>query len=228
MVDEDYARSVIKTRLEDLKAEHFGHWPEPVILHRKDIVNKLGPFEILRNPVYEQRFNDAILALFKSLDFHVITVMIDKHAHREKYKIWWVHPYHYCMEVIIEKYAQWLIRQGGKGDVAAEARTPKMDKKLKKAFRYFYRNGTKYVEKAEMQSLLTSSELKLYRKKDDIAALQLADLIAHPSAAYTKARQNNEGLPQTFGARIAEILVYNKYDRSYWGKIYGYGTKWLP
>ena len=140
-----------------------------------------------------------------------------------------MHPYHYCMEVIIEKYARWLIRQEGKGDVAAEARTPKMDKKLKKAFGYFYRNGTQYVNKHTMQSLLTSSELKLYRKKDDVAALQLADLIAHPSAAYTKARQNNENLPQNFGARIAGILVDSKYDRSPWGKkIKGYGTKWLP
>ena len=38
MIDEDYARTVVVPTFNKLKSEHFGHWPYPVIFHRKDIV----------------------------------------------------------------------------------------------------------------------------------------------------------------------------------------------
>jgi hypothetical protein len=229
MIKEKYARSTVRPAFEGLKNKHFSHWPEqPVILHRKDIVNRLGPFEVLKDEEKSEAFNQDILTFLKKTHFHVITVMIDKHAHKEKYKVWRAHPYHYCMEVIIEKYAQWLVRNNGTGDVVAEARDRKSDKKLKKAFRYFYKNGTGYVKNTRMQSLLTSPELKLYPKTENIAALQIADLIAHPSAASIKAWANKEPAPVNFGGQISKILIDEKYDRSWIGKINGYGRKWLP
>lgn len=229
MINEDYARSVVAPSLSSLKAEHFSHWPDqPVILHRKDIVNKRGPFETLRNQENEKKFNEAILTLFKSLDYCVITVMIDKYAHKEKYRVWHAHPYHYCMEVIIEKYAQWLKRQGGEGDVVAESRDKKSDKKLTTAFKYYYKNGTRYVKKDEMQLRITSNELKLYPKTAGMAVLEIADLIAQPSAVCLKALQNKEDRPNNFGSQIAKILLDSKYDRSWLGKTKGYGRKWLP
>ena len=106
------------------------------------------------------------MELFESLKYSVITVMIDKFAHKEKYRVWQAHLYHYCMEVILEKYAQWLKRQSGKGDVVAESRDRKSDKKLTKAFKYFYKNGTRFVKKNEMQFRITSNELKLYPKTE--------------------------------------------------------------
>ena len=123
MVRESYARKHIHPFVEALKDKHFSHWPDqPVILHRKEIVNKEGPFEILKNPVKEEEFNEDLLKLLTRVKFRVITVVIDKYAHKEKYRVWRAHPYHYCMEVIVEKFAQWLERQDGIGDVVAEAR----------------------------------------------------------------------------------------------------------
>ena len=228
MIDEDYARTVVVPTFNKIKSEHFGHWPHPVIFHRKDIVNKVGPFAVLQDPEKEKKFNSAILSAIAALNYTVITVMIDKHAHKEKYSKWLAHPYHYCMEVITEKYAQWLIRKNGVGDVVAEARTAQVDKKLKNAFRYYYRNGTRFIKKDKMQSLIASHELKVFRKEKNIAALQLSDLLAHPSAASLKAIRFNEPLPKNFGGMVADILIRQKYDRSWFGKIDGYGRKWLP
>jgi hypothetical protein len=78
------------------------------------------------------------------------------------------------------------------------------------------------------QQHLTSKELKLKNKADNIAGLQLADLIAHPSFKATLLRQKGEPLPDNFGGRVAAILEGGKYRCSPAGKIDGWGRKWLP
>ena len=52
--------------MEKLKQKHFPHNPdEPVILHRKDIINRIGPFWRLRDEVKEKAFDDDLLGFFK-------------------------------------------------------------------------------------------------------------------------------------------------------------------
>ncbi|HEX3525560.1 MAG TPA: hypothetical protein VH988_00710 [Thermoanaerobaculia bacterium] len=75
---------------------------------------------------------------------------------------------------------------------------------------------------------LTSKELKLKKKIDNIAGLQLADLIAYPSFKATVARRNGRDLPGDFGGQIAKILEEGKYRCSPQGRIEGWGRKWLP
>lgn len=82
--------------------------------------------------------------------------------------------------------------------------------------------------KEVFQERLTSKELKLKRKADNIAGLQIADLIAYPSFKATMLRQKREALPQDFGGKIAAILESGKYRCSPTGRIDGWGRKWLP
>ena len=65
-------------------------------------------------------------------------------------------------------------------------------------------------------------------KRANVAGLQLADLIAHPSFRATLARREHSPLPNTFGSKIEDILESSKYVRSYGGQIDGYGKIWLP
>jgi hypothetical protein len=65
-------------------------------------------------------------------------------------------------------------------------------------------------------------------KANNIAGLQLADLLAHPSFKYILCRRQKVAQPQTFGAQIAQILVNEKYLRSESGNLDGWGCKWLP
>jgi hypothetical protein len=70
-------RSIFHPKFEELKQKHFPHNPdEPVILHRKDIINKHGPFWRLRDPEKEKAFNEDLLSLFNEMEFTVITVVI--------------------------------------------------------------------------------------------------------------------------------------------------------
>lgn len=65
--------------VEAIKTRYFASHPdEPLILHRKELVNKRYPFHQLRDPEIEQRFNEELLALLRELDYTVITTVIDK------------------------------------------------------------------------------------------------------------------------------------------------------
>jgi len=79
-----------------------------------------------------------------------------------------------------------------------------------------------------IQALLSSKKLKIKPKDRNITGLQLADLIAHPSALYVRQRLNGESFRNTFGNRIVEILVESKYHRDNSGLIVGRGIKFLP
>ena len=82
--------------------------------------------------------------------------------------------------------------------------------------------------RSKFSKYLTSKQLKVKLKSNNIAGLQLADLLAYPSYKATLARHNDEKLPENFGGKIARILEESKYSRNSRGQIRGWGQKWLP
>jgi len=216
-------------RLEDLKRRFFGSHPDnPIILHRKDLVNARPPFQCLRDPPTRTKFDSELLQLLAELDYVVITVVIDKQAHVEQYRVWRYDPYHYCMKVLLERYVMWLQGIRAEGDVMAESRGGKEDRRLKASFLGLTEAGTEHIGVETFQRWLTSKQLKVKPKSNNIAGLQLADVIAHPSFKAVQARRGRVALPNTFGGRIASLLEEQKYRRSPNGRIEGWGTKWLP
>lgn len=224
-----YVADTVFQTIENLKQTHFSSHPdEPVILHRKELVNKRHPFQSLRDPVIEQAFNRDLLNILESLDYVVITVVIDKLEHSQRYQVWRFDPYHYCLAVLVERYVLWLSAQQSMGDVMAESRGGKEDRRLKASFNRVFIDGSNFIGPEVFAAHLTSRQLKVKPKSNNIAGLQLADLIAHPSFKATLARRNNQQLPRNFGGIIATILEESKYNRSPAGKIRGWGRKWLP
>src|SRR5579883_1661964 len=226
----EYARANAYPALEQIKADFFGSHPdEPVILHRKELKEKKLPFRALRDPDTEARFNDALLAYLSGLDCTVITVVIDKLEHLNRYTVWRYHPYHYCLEVLVERYVNFLRTGTRKGDVMAEARGGKPDMRLEKAFARLYDNVTDNISRGLIQRVITSKKLKIKPKSANVTGLQVADMFAHPSAMYVRALHSAGVAPDRFGANIVQLLLESKYRRSGWsGKIEGYGIKWLP
>jgi hypothetical protein len=229
VIELDYVDTKVAPQLEALKRRFFRtHVDEPVILHRKELVNRQYPFQSLRDSAVEKAFNADLLGLLKSLDYTTITVVIDKYEHLQRYKVWRYDPYHYCQEVLLERYVLWLEHQSATGDVMAESRGGREDRRLKESFQRIWRDGTPYVSAAQLASRLSSKQLKVKTKANNIAGLQLADLLAHPSFKYVLCRRQKVAQPQTFGAKIAQILVNQKYLRNEGGTLDGWGCKWLP
>lgn len=225
----DYVQATVFPSIEDLKQRYFGSHPDdPIILHRKELVNKKPPFNSLQDPKIEQAFNGELMQLVDALDYIVLTVVIDKLEHQTRYQVWRFDPYHYCLMILVERYVLWLDSKQACGDVMAESRGGKEDRRLKDSFERVYEKGTDYIQPDKLAACLTSRQLKVKPKSNNIAGLQLADLIAHPSFRATLARHNNESLPGNFGGQIAQILEKSKMYRSPSGRINGWGRKWLP
>lgn len=229
IVSLDHARVVVHPQIDDLKNRYFeSHPDDPVILHRKDLVNQRRPFDALLDPDVKAAFDADLLGLIRNLDYTVITAVIDKLEHLNRYGGWAYDPYHYCLVVILERYALWLGEHVAQGDVMAESRGGGEDRRLKDEFARIFQSGTPNIAHDAFVRRFTSSQLKVKPKSLNVAGLQLADLVAHPSFIATKARHEGRPLPANFGGSVSQILEATKYRRSYQGRIDGYGRKWLP
>ncbi len=111
-----------------------------------------------------------------------------------------------------------------------ERRGGREDSKLKDSYARLYEHGTDNIPPERWHERLTSRELKVKPKSANIAGLQLADLIAHPSRREVLIEyQLIVDDRDTFGDRICAILRQSKYHRNRrTGQIEGYGKKLLP
>jgi hypothetical protein len=176
-----YVESVIFPELEVLKSTYFrSHPDDPVVLHRKEMVNQKHPFEALGEEQIRNRFNKDLLAMLERWEYTVITVLIDKLEHKQKYSSWQFDPYHYGLMIMIERYVLFLEEKNAKGDAMAESRGGKDDRRLKDSFERLIERGTEYIDFQRFMNSLTSKQLKVKSKLNNIAGLQLADIIAHP------------------------------------------------
>lgn len=231
ILESDYTLGTLQPEMDQLKRGFFQRDPdEPVIFHRKEMVNRRPPFHPLQNPQVEKAFNTSLLTALARWDYSVVTVVIDKRAHRDRYQVWQFHPYHYCLTVLLERFVLFLYDGDHRGDVMVESRGGKEDRKLKESYARLYHRGTDYISPERWQERLTSCELKVKPKKANIVGLQLADLIAHPSRREVLIEN---GLlvddRDIFGDQICAILRQSKYLRDRrTGSIQGYGKKLLP
>lgn len=85
IIDLDYVAAVDAPSIEEVKRTFFGSHPDdPVILHRKELVNKKPSFDSLRDLAVEQAFNDRLLGMLRDPDYTVITTVIDKLEHQQR------------------------------------------------------------------------------------------------------------------------------------------------
>lgn len=219
-----YIREVIHPQMEALKAKYFhSHPDEPLIFHRKELVNARYPFHILRDPQTRSDFDMELLQLLSNWEYAVVSICLDKKAHKDKYTTWRYHPYHYCLMILLERFTFFLEQFNATGDVLAEARGKTEDMKLKESFARLSREGTEYIKPTRFQAVLTSRQLKVKPKSNNISGLQLADLLAHPSRNEILDENGLlEGSIAPFAQRIIRILqdkYYHREDRTFGKKF---------
>jgi hypothetical protein len=221
----------LKQRMDALKIEAFG--TSDVVLHRREILDKLPPFHTLNNRDIRARFDAAIMALFDDAQYTALAVQIDKQAHIDKYLVWHFQPYHYCLTCIVERYVLWLKDHSApgrmlQGDVMAEWRGINPNMQLERSYARLYHKGTDNVSPAVMRTYLSSSQIKIEKKEANIAGLQLADLLANPASRYMICRKTKERMTAPFSREVMKILLKSKLRRGPKGRIDGYGLKVLP
>ena len=217
----DYVKSVLHPQMEALKAKYFDYHPDdPIVFHRKEMVNALSPFQNLKDPDIRAKFDSELLTLLRSWQYVVISVCLDKKKHKETYTTWRYDPYHYCLAILLERYVLFLERVDAHGDTMAESRGGKEDIRLKDSFHRLWKNGTDYIHADDFHKTLTSKQLKVKPKANNISGLQLADLLAHPSRNEILYEQD---LLHTRLAPFAKLIIkilQLKYDRQF-DRVFG-------
>ncbi len=177
---ETYRRS-FHPAVEALKQKHFPHDPDnPIVLHRREIVNRSGYAWRLRDPAARKAFNEDLLQFLRDQDYRLIAVVMDKKNHVERYGDAAFHPYHYSLAILLERYCGLLNYLNAKGDVMVERRGKREDALLMRAYEALYDFGTWYRGPEFFRSALTSRNIKIKSKEANIAGLQIADLLAYP------------------------------------------------
>jgi len=225
----NHARDYLVPAFDRIKADVLNQDPDaPICFHRVDIRNCRGPFESLSNANTREEFDRRILQVMSDADFRVITALIDKQWMTTQTHWEQTHPYHFLMEIIVEKYAHFLRRMNSVGDIMPEARGNDQDGALQREFYRYRLMGTRFADHSLTRTRIPSSNLKFRTKKNNIAGLQLCDLIAHPSHFTIRQNLRHPVHLGQFCEKVSEILIRQKYDRSYYGDVRGYGFKHLP
>lgn len=227
--DTQYYKEVFHPAFEAFKQKHFPHNPdEPVVLHRKELINKSGSFWRLMDKEKEEAFNEDFLKLLADSDFKVISVVIDKQAHIARYGELALHPYHFCLTALMERYCGLLNFSNTKGDLLAESRGGHEDMQLKEAYKNVYESGTTFRKDDFFQKSLSSKEIKIKPKSSNIAGLQLADLLAHPCKHQILfENKKTDKVGGSYAQKICEVID-KKYNKHYYNnKIEGYGRVFI-
>ncbi len=195
------------------------------VLHRDDIVNQRGVFTKLNNDEVKREFNKSFISLFKDLDYTICAIVLDKKTHAEKHQQTAYHPYHYCLNILLERYTFCLEENNAIGDVIAETRGEREDLALKEAYKNFYESGTYYRHPYNIQKFLTSKELKIKGKEKMIAGLEFADLLTLATKLdILQSYGRFPALRENFLKTVVDN-IQSKYRCSAEGAVKGFGKK---
>lgn len=171
------AQNDLRPRIEKLKTTLTGDIDNDFSLHRDEAMNRSNEFSALHDPSIEESWNDQIIDLLSKLDYIIFTTVIDKVNHMSAYREP-NHPYYYCLNLMLERYAKFLHSTGGVGDVMIESRGEREDIALKDQYSRIFNYGTDFYAPSYFSSVFTSKDIKVKGKASHIPGLELADLLA--------------------------------------------------
>jgi hypothetical protein len=213
IIDKDYESSLEKV-FQAFKQKLFG--TKDIILHTADITRNRNGFEKLKDSSFRQQFYSEINQLIDNLDFKIVACAIRKVHHLEKYGLEALDPYLLSLNVLLERFYFELKYKETNGYIIAESRHETLDNELELAFLNLKISGTLYVSGTNIKNRINAFNIR--DKKENIAGLQLADLVVTPVGRYVLGKKIKEDF------RIIE----RKFRRFSWGGYKGPGLVILP
>lgn len=215
--------------LEDLKQRYFGGHPDdPVILHRAEIVKRAPPYDTLLDPALAERFGRELMDSLRTWEYTAFTAVVDKIDLAAIFPTIKPDPYHRSVELLVTRFAEWLDARQAEGDVFAESRGGNEDNRMKEHFRQLMATARTIYPEGPLATRLTSREIKVKPKSNNVAGLQLADLLAHPAMLAMVDARTGRGRRADYGGQVVEVLEAVKYARDALGTIEGIGRLWIP
>ena len=207
-----YYTATVEPLVQTLKQKHFSR--TDIIFRSYDIRKQKNDFVSLVDKRKREAFSQDVNNLLSKLEFSIIAAAINKQHLKEQY-VDPDNPYHLCFRFILERSIMFLGRQKEQLMLRIESRETHNDRKLAQEYETF-RVGDSRFTKEEIQSKL--SDLSFNKKSQNIAGMQIADLVAYPIGkwAMDKKRENE----------AFEVIKSKIHSKD--GKYLGYGLKVFP
>ena len=209
IVDKEYADGPLTEAFGDFKHRMFGR--TDIVLHTADIVRTRNGFEALKDNEFRAHFYTELNALMQELRYLVVACVIHKLTYPCLYEPYQPDLYHLSFDALVEMFRHDIgdVRNGG--TIVAEKRQPALDQELQRHWLDLQISGNRYVKGDVIRSRIQALDLR--GKKENIAGLQLADLVVSPVGRRAM------GKPDKSDWNIVE----QKLRRSRGGRIGDYG-----
>lgn len=214
IMDQAYAEGPLTDAMNAFKREMFGR--TDIVLHTADITRNRNGFERLQDPLFRKRFCECLNSLMLDLRYTVVACAIRKNDHLARYGVAALDPYLLSLDVLVERFCFDIGRIAGGGVIVAEKRDPTLDRQLELAWLNLKIQGTQYLRATVVEQRIVA--LNLRAKQDNIAGLQLADLVVSPIGRHLLGKPDNDDWR----------IVNSKLRRSRAGRVEGYGLVVLP
>jgi hypothetical protein len=209
LVDEQYHDTELTDKLNQFKIRHFGD--SKIVLHSQEMTHPQNA----SNPLYV-RFMDAVFRrkfyadfdrLLESIDIQIVACVILKNNHFAKYGLEAKDPYLLSFDNLLNRLLFELDDQQ-RGRIVAESRNSILDSQLEIAYLTARVEGTNKVQPAEIKLKLDSG-LQFRRKVDNIAGLQIADMVATPIARYYMQKLERPGNQLAYKTVFTKVRSIN-------------------
>ena len=214
IVDEDYAEGPLREAFDGFKRRTFGR--TDIVLHTADIVRNRNGFEKLEDVQFRNQFYEGLNSLVTELDFIVVACAIRKNDHFRHYGAAAIDLYRISLHKLAELFCDEIgdVRNGGM--IIAESRNAMLDQELEYSWSTLRRRGAGYSGAEMIRDRIRS--LTLCEKRENIAGLQLADLVVSPIGRHILGRPDRDDW----------LIVEQKLRRGPGGIVEGYGLVSLP
>jgi len=214
IVDLEYAEKVMEPALTAFKEEIFG--TADMILHTSDITRNRNGFECLKDVAVRSRFYDRLNRLMDELEYKVVACVVRKEEHLQRYGVAALDPYMLSLDILVERFSMEIGNVQNGGMIIAEKRGGVLDRQMELAWINLKVQGTQYMQATDIRRRIQA--LHLRGKRENVAGLQLADLVVSPIGRKVLGKE----------AREDWNIIERKFRRSWDGKVDGYGLVVLP
>lgn len=216
IADKKYAEGEMQEKVSKFKREVFGR--DDLCLHTADFTRQRNGFERMKERNFCEDFYQKLNELIAGLDIKIIACAVRKEMHFTKYGIGAIDPYHLSLNVLVERFCFEMEGDSAKsqGLIIAEKRSSELDRQLDLAWLNLKISGTKYKKASEIDRAISSLNLK--SKSDNMAGLEIADVVVTPIARSILQRKS----------RVSLDAIKGKMRRSSLGEVDGFGLVILP
>ncbi len=214
IMDQDYAEGTLRESLDEFKLEMFGS--TDIVLHTSDITRNRNGFEAMKDSGFRSRFFERLNDLMQDLHYSVVACVVRKEEHLNRYGVAALDPYLISLDILVERFCFEVGPVPKGGVIIAESRDSTLDRGLELAWLNLKIQGTRFLRSNVIDSRIAA--LNLRAKKDNIAGLQLADLVVSPIGRHVLGKTDHKDWE----------IVEGKFRRSRQGRVDGYGLVTLP